>query len=293
MEFPLDQARTTIGRHSANSLVISDAQASRSHCVIEKLDDGFQVRDLNSSNGTKLNGELIHSAPFEAGDIVCIGATTLKLIVPGAKGDDDALTEADVIDDVAPDELVPIDNEFVDREGAMMHIATGVDYEQALVSLAESLPNHTFGEHEIALVNSPAWRCMMWGPSRPRTPSGRRSICFGCFCWLDSAAGRRTFISSRGRSVTRRVLRIDGTMVDVAPAQPGGPSPGDAHQGDVRSGHRAEEHDSGGAFRGARAGGGPAAAGGLPRELCAGGLWTEMRDAHAGHRQRAALAPAI
>ena len=96
MEFPLDQPQVTIGRHSSNALVISDGMASRSHCVIEKVGDTFRLRDLNSSNGTRLNGQIVRSAVMANGDVISIGRTTLKLIVPGAPLDE--LTEEDLVE---------------------------------------------------------------------------------------------------------------------------------------------------------------------------------------------------
>src|SRR5690606_13590558 len=51
----LDGQPVTIGRHPENRLRIKDERASRFHCVIEPVDGGYQVRDLDSRNGTKLN----------------------------------------------------------------------------------------------------------------------------------------------------------------------------------------------------------------------------------------------
>ena len=98
MEFPLDQPQVTIGRHSSNALVISDGMASRSHCVIEKVGETFRLRDLNSSNGTRLNGQIVRSAVMAPGDVISIGRTTLKLVIPGAEidtlGEEDLTTIA-------------------------------------------------------------------------------------------------------------------------------------------------------------------------------------------------------
>jgi len=98
--------------------------ASRSHCVIEKVGDTFRLRDLNSSNGTRLNGQLVRSAVMNNGDVISIGRTTLKLVVPGAPID--MLGEEDLVE--APAE------KSIDQhgEGGMMHVAADVDYEQAL-----------------------------------------------------------------------------------------------------------------------------------------------------------------
>src|SRR4051794_29539866 len=40
----------SIGRHHENKLVLADSMASRFHCVIEKVSDGYLIRDLGASN---------------------------------------------------------------------------------------------------------------------------------------------------------------------------------------------------------------------------------------------------
>ncbi|MBA3273749.1 MAG: FHA domain-containing protein, partial [Chthoniobacterales bacterium] len=70
----------TIGRHASNAIVVADTQASRYHCVIEKAHEGWRVRDLDSSNGTKVNGQLVKSALLVNGDMVTIGKTAIRMI---------------------------------------------------------------------------------------------------------------------------------------------------------------------------------------------------------------------
>ncbi len=218
MEFPLNMPAVTIGRHSTNALVISDARASRSHCVIEKTTEGFEVRDLNSSNGTRLNGELIRTAKLAPGDVISIGKTTLKLVVPGEQNNGvEVLTDDDLAEDLSEDDVLPIENEFDQKEGAMMHVANDVDYEQALQSLAESLPDQSFNEWEVAMLNSRGISVHDAG-AKPNARGGKREavdlfrlILLVCF------RSRTTDIHLEPRQDHFQVrLRIDGTMVDVA-----------------------------------------------------------------------------
>src|SRR5687768_6927184 len=58
----------SIGRHAENKLVLNDTMASRFHCVIEKVPDGYLLRDLGASNGTYVNGRKIKSALLQPGD---------------------------------------------------------------------------------------------------------------------------------------------------------------------------------------------------------------------------------
>src|SRR3954470_2977130 len=75
----------TIGRQIANMIVIEDTEASRFHCVIEKVAAGYRVRDLGSRNGTKVNGQLVKVALLDAEDIITIGKTEIRLITQEAQ----------------------------------------------------------------------------------------------------------------------------------------------------------------------------------------------------------------
>src|SRR2546421_1787144 len=75
---PVADKPVTIGRHPDNLLVITDTQASRFHCVIGKSKDGYVVKDLDSRNGTRLNGQPIKAAKLNEGDVVSIGTTDIK-----------------------------------------------------------------------------------------------------------------------------------------------------------------------------------------------------------------------
>src|SRR6187551_3017124 len=81
-QVPIGDQPLTIGRHSSNLVQITDQRASRYHCVIEKAGEGLVIRDLDSSNGTKLNGRIIKQSRIGDGDVVQIGATLLKVVAP-------------------------------------------------------------------------------------------------------------------------------------------------------------------------------------------------------------------
>ena len=71
----LGREAISIGRHAENKLVLADNMASRFHCVIEKVVDGYLLRDLGSTSGTYLNGaRLAGEQPLRAGDVVSLGA---------------------------------------------------------------------------------------------------------------------------------------------------------------------------------------------------------------------------
>ncbi len=77
--FSLVGDRVRIGRGPDNEVRLPDPSVSRDHAVIELAADGPVVCDLESTNGTRLNGEPVRRAPLGAGDAVGIGAFTLTV----------------------------------------------------------------------------------------------------------------------------------------------------------------------------------------------------------------------
>ena len=47
----------TVGRGVDNHLMLEDSAVSRKHCILKKKNDFYLLKDLNSSNGTWVNGE--------------------------------------------------------------------------------------------------------------------------------------------------------------------------------------------------------------------------------------------
>lgn len=69
-----------IGR-DGSGLLIDDPQASRNHLQLEPTDDGVIVLDLDSTNGTFLDGERVaEPTRFLAGSRLRVGATTIELL---------------------------------------------------------------------------------------------------------------------------------------------------------------------------------------------------------------------
>ncbi|MBN2405359.1 MAG: DUF3662 and FHA domain-containing protein [Coriobacteriia bacterium] len=66
-----------IGRLSDAQIQITDANVSRRHAAFIKIDDGWAIQDLDSTNGTRLNGQPVKQARLHDGDIVEIGLTRL------------------------------------------------------------------------------------------------------------------------------------------------------------------------------------------------------------------------
>ena len=70
----------TIGRAPGADFVIDASLVSRVHCRLTVFADGaVEVEDLESTNGTWLNGERINRAPLVEGAILKVGRVELVL----------------------------------------------------------------------------------------------------------------------------------------------------------------------------------------------------------------------
>ena len=67
-----------IGRLPDCAVPLSDSQASRHHAEVRRTDHGFAVTDLDSLNGTTVNGVVIHEKDLEDGDVITIGETDIR-----------------------------------------------------------------------------------------------------------------------------------------------------------------------------------------------------------------------
>ena len=75
---------STIGRVEGNDVVADDDSVSRRHAEIRKSGRGYVVRDLNSANGTYVNGERITEAPLRPGDVIKFGVVEFSYSGPSA-----------------------------------------------------------------------------------------------------------------------------------------------------------------------------------------------------------------
>lgn len=71
----------TIGRNPDHGVSIDDISISRAHCqILLGPDEGLQIRDLGSTNGTYVNGERIQKIhSIVPGDILQLGSVSLRI----------------------------------------------------------------------------------------------------------------------------------------------------------------------------------------------------------------------
>jgi pSer/pThr/pTyr-binding forkhead associated (FHA) protein len=82
--FTLTQKRVVIGRGEECDLPINDTSVSRVHAEIRAADDGrYEIMDLGSSNGVRVNGVELKRSLLDAGDIIELGDVQLKYVPAG------------------------------------------------------------------------------------------------------------------------------------------------------------------------------------------------------------------
>lgn len=78
--YPVNQSQVTVGRHPGNVIVLALDSISRFHARIDIRGSHYILQDLNSSNGTFVNGERISSATLHDGDIVVFGNVEFNFV---------------------------------------------------------------------------------------------------------------------------------------------------------------------------------------------------------------------
>jgi hypothetical protein len=80
IEFIIRKPVTTVGRALDNDIVLEAGDISRHHARLELADDHLRVVDLNSTNGTRVNGKTVRTQSARTGDEVAFGTLTADVL---------------------------------------------------------------------------------------------------------------------------------------------------------------------------------------------------------------------
>ena len=69
----LTQAEITVGRAEGNTVRLNDGSVSSRHAILTFTEDNYTIKDLNSTNGTRVNGTKIVQQKLQRGDTLHIG----------------------------------------------------------------------------------------------------------------------------------------------------------------------------------------------------------------------------
>ncbi|MGH8997710.1 MAG: FHA domain-containing protein, partial [Acidimicrobiales bacterium] len=116
-EYNMNKERYTVGRLPDNDIRIDNGAVSGHHSlIINILNDSF-LEDLNSTNGTYVNGKLIKKHALQHGDVITVGLHQLRfveddeaqdefektmVIQPSARPVEKVLSAREVIERAAP-----------------------------------------------------------------------------------------------------------------------------------------------------------------------------------------------
>jgi predicted component of type VI protein secretion system len=69
----LDKPVVLVGRHPECDVQLESRKISRRHCCLAEVDKSLAVRDLGSTNGIRVNGQLVNESRLRDGDELVIG----------------------------------------------------------------------------------------------------------------------------------------------------------------------------------------------------------------------------
>ncbi|MFZ9881012.1 MAG: ATPase, T2SS/T4P/T4SS family [Phycisphaerales bacterium] len=198
----------SVGRLPDNGIQFNDDGLSRQHCVFERTPEGWQIRDLGSRNGTKLNGSKVTAGALASGDIVRVGTLEIRFVDP-----EPAKPVA------APAAAAP--SRAPARPGATIAATptTQSPYEAALREVCDGSLSKQFGESDIALVD--ARGAVMHaatgaGESDDEDEAPAESIHIFRMLLLTCFRSRASDLHIEPRTDKAVVrIRVDGTMVTV------------------------------------------------------------------------------
>lgn len=119
-KFNLEKPETVIGRDPEKcDIVLNDPQVSSRHAVLKKTNVMITLEDLDSGNGTLLNGERINKSILSVGDEFLIGDTSFTLSVQSdlLESQAERLMPVEEDQEIEIEEIVEVDEDFEDEEG--------------------------------------------------------------------------------------------------------------------------------------------------------------------------------
>jgi pSer/pThr/pTyr-binding forkhead associated (FHA) protein len=78
-DIPLDREPIMVGRHPLCDVRLPSIRVSRRHCCLTEVDGEVVVRDLGSSNGTRINGRCVEAGRLRPGDTLTIANLRYRL----------------------------------------------------------------------------------------------------------------------------------------------------------------------------------------------------------------------
>jgi signal transduction histidine kinase len=118
--FELEEQAIALGRDSANPLQIHDTEVSRQHAELQRSENAYLLVDLNSSNGTFVNGKRVQRHRLSTGDQVQMGSTLMLYTGPPEESLEDLCGKVDITTRQVADEPSHIVRSVSPQEGTRL-----------------------------------------------------------------------------------------------------------------------------------------------------------------------------
>ncbi len=159
-EVQLTKDRTTLGRRPYNDIVIDNLAVSGEHAAVQMLDGEVYLEDLNSTNGTYVNGKAAKKQELHNGDVVEVGKYQIKFVSDEPADLDKASLSADpVAMSRAPEPLSAaikvLSGAAAGREVILTKVVTTIGKPGVAVAAITRRP-HGFVVHHVEGAGNPA-----------------------------------------------------------------------------------------------------------------------------------------
>ncbi|MCR4411132.1 MAG: ATP-binding protein [Thermoguttaceae bacterium] len=118
--FELTESVLGLGRDSSNAIQLHDTEVSRQHAQIRRDDNAYLLCDLNSSNGTYVNGRRVRQHRLSSGDQVQVGSTLMLYTGPSGDVDEDLAEKVDIASPQPPGDESHIIHSVSQQEGSRL-----------------------------------------------------------------------------------------------------------------------------------------------------------------------------
>lgn len=124
---PIDRDEITLGRSKDNVVVLESPTVSGHHCCIVRQGNQFLLKDLESTNGTRLNAKEVSEAKLHPKDIIQVGAVEFLFDAEAGEAAVETHSYAETHVEVAPGPTAaPKSFESISPFGARNRESTGV-----------------------------------------------------------------------------------------------------------------------------------------------------------------------
>src|SRR5262245_1244298 len=172
-EVQIIKDQTTLGRRPYNDIVIDNLAVSGEHAVLTAAQNDVFIEDLNSTNGTYINGKAVKKQLLQTNDVVEIGKYRIKFLAdeaedyektmilrPGAFGRVPGAVSAPAAAPAGPASIKVLNGGAAGREVLLTKVVTTVGKPGVQVASVTKRPggyvlSHVEGSHRPAINGTP------------------------------------------------------------------------------------------------------------------------------------------